>query len=145
MNELNQSPPRLSPEYWAAGEAADKTRSDIAAQVAEINELAPKSRANEIEALIREVARMRKQCEQHQIAEANLSHELSKFQMVDRNRGYNVFAAQDRHFIGEIYWLDEAITKAKRLAEAQGVDYVVVETAARATVSKTVTVEVIGK
>lgn len=105
----------------------------------------PSTNSDLIASLRDEIEGLRKQCEQHQITEASLSHELSKFKMVYRNRGYNVFSIQDRVFLNEVHSIDEAITKAKRLAEAQGVDYVVVETAARATFSKTVTVEVIGK
>lgn len=91
----------------------------------------------EIESLRREVDRLRKQCEQHQQERMNFGRHVV--------RGYNVFAVRDGQFIDDIYSLDEAILEAKRLAELQELDYVVVETAASATFSKTVTVEVIGK
>ena len=112
----------------------------------------------EIESLRREVVRLREQCEQHQLTEARYENEaldahkkidqlerMKGFTRVDCSRGYNVFAAQDGHFIDEVYTLNEAITEAKRLAELHEMEYVVAETAAYAIFSKTVTVEVIGK
>jgi hypothetical protein len=111
----------------------------------------------EIESLRHEVARLREQCEQHQVTEARNENEIADahkkihqlermkaLTRVDCTRGYNVFAVQDGHFIDEVT-LDEAVTEAKRLAELQELDYVVVETAALAIFSKTVTIEVIGK
>ena len=91
----------------------------------------------EIESLRCEVDRLRKQCEQHQQERMNFGRHVV--------RGYNVFAVRDGQFIDDIYSLDEAVLEAKRRAELNELDYVVVETAASATFSKTVTVEVIGK
>ncbi len=112
----------------------------------------------EIESLRCEVARLREQCERHQLTEARYENEaldaykkidqlerMKGFTRVDCTRGYNVFAVMDGHFIDEVYSLDEAVVEAKRLAELHGMDYVVSETAAYAIFSKTVTVEVIGK
>ena len=112
----------------------------------------------EIESLRREVDRLRVQCEQYQLTDARNENEIldahkkidqlermKGFTRVDCNRGYNVFAVQDGHFIDEVYTLDEAVTEAKRLAELHEMEYVVAETAAYAIFSKTVTVEVIGK
>lgn len=142
--------------------AADAKRKQIELQMAAADKLnataSPSTNADLIASLRHEIDGLRKQCERHQITEASQAHEIAdankKIHQLARmtpptrgdcNRGYNVFAVQDRQFIDEIYSLDEAVSEAKRLAEAQGVDYVVVETAARATFSKTVTVEVIGK
>lgn len=134
--------------------AAPKTTTNL---TADITAHAEKD-LSEIESLRSEVARLREQCEQHQLAEARQAHEIADahkkidqlermkgFTRVDCNRGYNVFAVQDGHFIDEVYTLTEAVTEAKRLAELREMDYVVAETAAFAIFSKSVTVEVIGK
>lgn len=112
----------------------------------------------EIESLRCEVARLREQCEQHQLTEARNENEISDaykkihqlermkgFTRVDCNRGYNVFAARYGSFTDEIYSLDEAIADAGRRAALNELDYVVVETSARIKFNKSVTVEVIGK